>query len=159
MGAGRPTNWGHGLEHTNSQRSKEACVASHARPVPPHDPAPRGCTMSGLILDLLNSGAPAWVVVLIVVLAALSFMTSAAARLIRAAHPGQSADAVKMQKNRIEHLQWKADRRDRRRRERAAHRALRRAALQALRSAPAGRETPPHPANPERDSNAQEGGG
>lgn len=86
--------------------------------------------MSGLIMDLLNSGAPAWAVILIVVLAALTLLTGAAAKLLRAAHPGRSADAVKMQKNRIEHRKWKAERRDRRRRERASRRAERQAGRQ-----------------------------
>ncbi|MER6714722.1 hypothetical protein [Streptomyces sp. NPDC000877] len=97
--------------------------------------------MNGLILDLLNSGAPAWAVMLIIVLAALTLLTGAAAKLIRAAHPGRSADAVEMQKNRIEHRKWKAERRDRRRRERAARRTERRAVRQTGATNPESSET------------------
>ncbi|MER7693709.1 hypothetical protein [Streptomyces sp. NPDC097610] len=97
--------------------------------------------MSGLVLDLLASDAPQWVVAFVIVLTALVLLTGAAAKLIRAAHPGKSADAVKMQKNRIEHRQWKANRRDRRRLERAARRTERRAERRLRRSARADAET------------------
>lgn len=106
--------------------------------------------MSGLVLDLLASGAPQWVVAFVIVLAALVLLTGAAAKLIRAAHPGKSADAVKMQKNRIEHYQWKAARRDRRRLERAAHRTERRAEHRLRRNARTDAETttPPTGSDP-----------
>jgi hypothetical protein len=97
--------------------------------------------MSRLILDLLDSGAPAWAVMLIVVLAALTLLTGAVAKLIRAVHPGRSADAVRMQKNRIEHRKWKAERRDRRRRERATRRTERRAVRQTGATNPESSET------------------
>ncbi|MEU1180825.1 hypothetical protein ABZ464_24855 [Streptomyces sp. NPDC005820] len=114
--------------------------------------------MNGRVLNLLTSGAPAWAVALFVVLAALTLLIGSVARLIRAAHPGRSADAVKMHKNRLEHLRWKAERRDRRRRERAAHRAMRRAALQARRIARTDAEIKPRHTATERDADEHNGG-
>lgn len=84
--------------------------------------------MNGLISDLLAMGVPMKVVLplLLTMMLVLLIRTIAAgiATVIKAMHPGESADAVKMQANRIQHRQWKAQRRDWNRRARAARRAL-----------------------------------
>lgn len=84
--------------------------------------------MNALITDLIAVGTPLWIIVpLVTLLAVILFIrcaASAAATVIKATHPGDSADAVKMQENRLHHRQWKAQRRDSNRRARAVRRAL-----------------------------------
>lgn len=81
--------------------------------------------MNGLISGLLAQGAP-WEAVfpLLLLIGLILFVRATAAGIatvIKAMHPGHSADAVRMQSNRIHHRQFKARRRDRNRRARRAH--------------------------------------
>jgi len=91
--------------------------------------------MNGLISDLIAAGAPMKVVLPLILFGMLILLirTIAAgiATVIKAMHPGESADAVKMHANRIQHRQWKAQHRDWNRRARASRRALIRAGLRA----------------------------
>jgi hypothetical protein len=91
--------------------------------------------LNGLISDLLAMGAPLWLIGPLLLLTALILViravATAAATVIKAMHPGESADAVQMQANRIQHRQWKAQRRDINRRARVARRAMIRAGVQA----------------------------
>ncbi|WP_033328666.1 hypothetical protein [Streptomyces yerevanensis] len=91
--------------------------------------------MNGLISELLAMGAPLWLVFPLLLLMALILViravASGSATIIKAMHPGKSADAVKMQENRIQHRRWKAQRRDFNRRARAARRAYIRAGIEA----------------------------
>ncbi|MFE2693695.1 hypothetical protein [Streptomyces mirabilis] len=88
-----------------------------------------------MVSDLFAMGAPLWLIVPFLLLAVLILVVravaTAAATVIKAMHPGESADAVRMQANRIQHRQWKAQRRDVNRRARAARRAMFRAGIQA----------------------------
>ncbi|MFF0767019.1 hypothetical protein ACFYWH_44720 [Streptomyces sp. NPDC003737] len=91
--------------------------------------------MNGLISDLIAAGAPMKVVLPLLVFALLIVLirtiAAAIATVIKAIHPGESADAVAMQTNRIQHRQWKAQRRDWNRRARASRRALIHAGLRS----------------------------
>ncbi|MFC9856111.1 MULTISPECIES: hypothetical protein [unclassified Streptomyces] len=82
--------------------------------------------MNGLIQELLALGVPLWLVypLLLTVALVLVIRTAASgiAEVVRATHPGESADAVAMQANRIRHRQWKARRRDGNRQARRARR-------------------------------------
>jgi hypothetical protein len=83
--------------------------------------------MNGLIFDLLAQSAPWKVVVPLLLLTALILLirtiATGIATVVKAMHPGGSADAVQMQVNRIQHRQFMARRRDANRRARAARRA------------------------------------
>ncbi|MFD9427382.1 MULTISPECIES: hypothetical protein [unclassified Streptomyces] len=89
--------------------------------------------MNGLIQELLALGVPLWLVypLLLTVALVLVIRTAASgiAEVVRATHPGESADAVTMQANRIRHRQWKARRRDGNRRARRARRVRVRAGV------------------------------
>lgn len=91
--------------------------------------------MNGLISDLVGLGTPMEVVLplllfmMLVVL--IRTIAAAIATVVKAMHPGESADAVTMQANRIQYRQWRAQRRDWNRRARASRRALIRVGLRA----------------------------
>ncbi|MGW6261525.1 hypothetical protein [Streptomyces sp. NPDC055085] len=91
--------------------------------------------MNGLLSDLLAAGAPMDVVLplllLMMLIVLIRTIAAAIATVAKALHPGESADVVAMQANRIRHRQWKAQRRDMNRRARASRRALVRAGLRA----------------------------
>ncbi|UXY40508.1 hypothetical protein [Streptomyces albidocamelliae] len=91
--------------------------------------------MNGLISDLLTMGVPLKVVIPLIGVSALILLirtgANAAATVIKAMHPGDSADAVQMHAARLTHRRWKAQRRDWNRRARAARRACMRAGLRA----------------------------
>lgn len=91
--------------------------------------------MNGLIFDLVALDAPLKVVLPLLLFTMLIVLirsiAAAIATVVKAMHPGESADAVTMQANRIQYRQWKAQRRDWIRRARASRRALIRAGLRA----------------------------
>ncbi|CDR18111.1 hypothetical protein [Streptomyces iranensis] len=91
--------------------------------------------MNGLISDLVAGGTPMKVVLPLLLFTMLIVLirtiAAAIAIVVKAMHPGESADAVTMQANRIQHRQWKAQRRDWNRRARASRRTLIRAGLRA----------------------------
>ncbi|QKZ23817.1 hypothetical protein [Streptomyces chartreusis] len=88
--------------------------------------------MNGLISDLVAAGAPMKVVLpLLLFMMLIRTIAAAIAKVAKAMHPGESSDAVTMQENRIQHRQWKAQRRDWNRRARASRRAHIRAGLRA----------------------------
>ena len=88
--------------------------------------------MNGFISDLIAAGAPMEVMLPLLIFGMLIRTIAAGiATVIKAMHPGDSADAVAMQTNRIQHRQWKAQRRDRNRHARVSRRALIRAGLRA----------------------------
>ncbi|MCZ4608853.1 hypothetical protein [Streptomyces sp. Lzd4kr] len=91
--------------------------------------------MNGLISDLVAMGAPMKVVLPLLLFTMLIVLirtiAAAIATVVKAMQPGESADAVTMQANRIRYRQWKAQRRDWNRRARASRRALIRAGLRA----------------------------
>ncbi|MGW7559757.1 hypothetical protein [Streptomyces sp. NPDC054757] len=88
-----------------------------------------------MISELLAAGAPLWLVYPLLLTTALLLLIRASAvaiaKVIEAMHPGASADAVRMQANRIQHRQWKAQRRDHNRRSRVARRAHVRSGIEA----------------------------
>ncbi|WP_221355410.1 hypothetical protein [Streptomyces beigongshangae] len=81
--------------------------------------------MNGLISELVAAGEPMQDALLLILLILLIRAIAAAiAKIAEALHPGESSDAVAMQVNRIQHRQWKAQRRDWNRRARASRRAI-----------------------------------
>ncbi|MFF5637465.1 hypothetical protein [Streptomyces sp. NPDC012825] len=88
-----------------------------------------------MIAELLAQGASWYVVLPLLLLMSLIVLirTLAAgiAVVLKAVHPGDSADAVRMQADRIRHRQFKARRRDGNRRARVARRACVRAGVRA----------------------------
>ncbi|MEU1259618.1 hypothetical protein ABZ445_40710 [Streptomyces chartreusis] len=91
--------------------------------------------MNGLISDVVALGAPMKVVLplllFMMLIVLIRTIAAAIATVVKAMHPGVSADAVTMQANRIHYRQWKAQRRDWNRRARASRRVLIRAGLRA----------------------------
>ncbi|MFH8607825.1 hypothetical protein ACH4D5_10095 [Streptomyces sp. NPDC018029] len=94
--------------------------------------------MNGLISELIAAGIPMGLAFPLLLILALVMLiragAAAVAKVIKAMHPGESADAVAMQANRIRHRQWKLQRRDGNRRVHAARRALVRADVRARRT-------------------------
>ncbi|MFE5731451.1 hypothetical protein ACFQ7A_11190 [Streptomyces sp. NPDC056528] len=91
--------------------------------------------MNGLIAELLAQGASWYVALPLLLLMSLIVLVRTLAAgiavVLKAMHPGDSADAVRMQADRIRHRQFKARRRDGNRRARIARRACVRAGVRA----------------------------
>ncbi|MER7978303.1 hypothetical protein [Streptomyces sp. NPDC095817] len=66
--------------------------------------------MNGLLSDLLAAGAPMKIVLplllLMMLIVLIRTIATAVATVAKALHPGESADAVAMQANRIRHRRW-----------------------------------------------------